>query len=1285
MLVRASRKLYALLWGAALVLLVVLALYASLGRQYIGLVDRYQQDIFHYIEGLTGVSMQASSVRGSWSGLSPVIEISDFNLGSEAAVHLDNARIEIDVLASILTGTPKVRQIQAGSLRIELEQTSEGQWQIPGIVTTDTRGGSPDMLIDLVLGVRRAALDLFVVKLGYSNGDVKHISSRDFSLRSDDKFRRIYAQLNTDSDGDIQMLLEAYGDPRNLEKFSGNAYMVIDGSRLSAIAPIFQQSAPLFDSEVSGELWMSWRRGQRVSMSGVLNAPELAVGVLWGADDALLRDVNMRFAGSHRDGFWRISFTEFDAKWRDRGIDLSGISVRHPEDTLWRFTLPQLEVGATNALLTESDILPEYSQGVLSDLAPEGLLKHIQFDLYTSGSRVESFALRAEAADLSVKPWQGAPGAQGLTGYLEIGPQQGLLMVDSQALSLSFPHLYDDAFKLEDVKAELRWDYDDQRLRLHSGLIKAINNDKRLSALLRLDLPLHKEVEPGPTMTLMVGAKGIDASQYNTYTPNILSDSLQEWLASSIQGGTVNTAGFIFHGSLLAKSEYSPSIQLALDLSDVELRFLQDWPAIKAQQAQLVIDNAEITAASRSATLNDMALNPLSVHVTPSAEGYSVLDVAAAATPNFKQIKSLLLDTPLHSYIGNTFDSWTGEGNANVDVGIHLPLANGYEPNIRVDSDIDFSVLGLPDYRLTLSAAKGHLHYETEEGLSSSNLNATVFEKPLTAMISQVGKQIDVDVATTVTASDIGQWLNTPVLQFFKGSTGIKMRVQAGGEKSGLTISSDLKGVEIALPQPFYKSPSLSQQLAIWLPFDGDGILGLALEDQLNLQLGLNDSGVYGANLYLGSSEENTAMLRPLIGQFNVAGSIEFASFSQWQNIADQYLSSLQPSGGASMVLAVNGLDIDEVYIFDHLLENVRLAVSENYDFWQVRVASQQLSGELAFPRNSSSTVATVILEKLALPSFDDQSTSSSADLDPMRLMDVNVDIDQLSVGGEAWGRVGFDLRIDERGAHFNALRGQLRGIDLAREAGASSLHWLKDEAGNQTSWLQGLFGVGDLGPVLEGFGYSKVMETKRGNYNVDIHWPGAPTQWKLLQSEGEFSFSFENGRFLKSSDAASGALRVFSIFNMANIVRRLKFDFRDVFSKGIYFDSMRGSLSLSEGIVELKEPLDIKGPSSGFQMTGTIDLNTDIPDLRLVATLPVGSNLPWVAALVGGLPAAAGAYVVTKVFEEQVNSFSSAVYDISGTVQQPELTFKNIFDVGSGDVSKAKEKTKDKSSEVPK
>jgi uncharacterized protein (TIGR02099 family) len=1274
MLMRAIRQLYAFTWGTALVLLVVLALYASLGRQYIGLVDRFQEGIFQRIEAFTGVSMQATSMQGSWAGLSPIIDVNDFSLGRDGAVHFDHARIEIDVLSSLLTGTPKVRQIQAGTLSVEIEQNSEGGWQIPGLVSTEGASGNPEMLVDSVLGVRSAGLSLFTVKLRYQNGEVTHISSRDFSLRSDDKFRRIYAQLNTDSDGDIQLLLESYGDPRNIQKFSASAYMVIDGSRLSAIVPLFQQSAPLLDSEVSGELWMSWRRGQRISLSGVLNAPELAVGVLWGVNDALLEDVTMRFAGSHRDGLWRISFSEFGAQWRDHYLDLAGISVRHPENALWRFTLPQLEIGATKALLTQSDILPLYLQDVLLELTPEGYLNNIQFDLYTADSGIDSFVLRAEASELSVAPWQGAPGADGLTGYLEVRPGQGLLMVDTEALSLDFPNLYDEAFQLNAVKAELRWDYDDQRLGLRSGLISAETNGKPMSAMLRLDLPLQKGAKLDPMMTLMIGARDVDASQHEVYTPNIFSDSLHAWLADSIRGGLINSAGFIYYGSLLAGAEQRPSVQLELDLAEIELRFQNDWPSVKALQASVLIDNADVIAISDTAMMDGLALGPLDVSIQPSPNGYAALDVATSANPNFTQIKRLLIDTPLHSYIGNIFDSWTGEGEARIDFGLHLPFVDELIPKIRVDTDIDFSLLGLGDYRLTLNDAKGRLSYDSDSGLSSDNLQAMAFYRPLTASISQSGGRVDVDIATSIATRNIESWLGVPALQFFRGSSDIGIHIQAGGETPGLTVTSDLQGVEISLPQPFYKSADSKQKLHISLPFNDNNILSLALQDQFNMNLGLSDGTVFGINLTLGSGDIDAPVTRPSLGQFNVDGRMAFATFGQWQRIANHYMATVPASDSAGMVLAVNDLHIDDVAIFDHLLKDVRLTLSENIERWQLRVDSQQLVGEFIFPQNNSSIVASVFLDELVLPAFGDSPAIAVTDMDPRSLMNVDVDIADISVGGEAWGSMGFDLRTDQYGAHFMDLRGQLRGISLAREADASSLHWLHDDTGGHTSQLRGKFGVQDLGAVLTEFGYSQVMETKRGDFDVDMLWPGSPAQWDILRSDGSFSFSFEDGRFLKTSDAASGALRLFSIFNMANVVRRLKFDFRDVFRKGIYFDSMRGNLNLYDGIVRLQEPLDVKGPSSRFQMTGIIDLNTDVPALRLVATLPVGSNLPWVVALVGGLPAAAGAYVMTKVFEEQVDSFSSAVYDISGTIQQPELTFRNIFDVDNSGVQQVED-----------
>ena len=61
--------------------------------------------------------------------------------------------------------------------------------------------------------------------------------------------------------------------------------------------------------------------------------------------------------------------------------------------------------------------------------------------------------------------------------------------------------------------------------------------------------------------------------------------------------------------------------------------------------------------------------------------------------------------------------------------------------------------------------------------------------------------------------------------------------------------------------------------------------------------------------------------------------------------------------------------------------------------------------------------------------------------------------------------------------------------------------------------------------------------------------------------------------------------------------------------------------------------------------------------------TLPLVDNIPWVAALAGGLPIAAGTYLVSKVFEEQMNQLSSGVYSVSGDLNDPQVIFERVFD----------------------
>jgi uncharacterized protein YhdP len=51
------------------------------------------------------------------------------------------------------------------------------------------------------------------------------------------------------------------------------------------------------------------------------------------------------------------------------------------------------------------------------------------------------------------------------------------------------------------------------------------------------------------------------------------------------------------------------------------------------------------------------------------------------------------------------------------------------------------------------------------------------------------------------------------------------------------------------------------------------------------------------------------------------------------------------------------------------------------------------------------------------------------------------------------------------------------------------------------------------------------------------------------------------------------------------------------------------------------------------------------------------------VAALISGLPAAAGIYIISKLFTRQMDRFSSASYSINGPWDDPEVNFESIFD----------------------
>ena len=93
-----------------------------------------------------------------------------------------------------------------------------------------------------------------------------------------------------------------------------------------------------------------------------------------------------------------------------------------------------------------------------------------------------------------------------------------------------------------------------------------------------------------------------------------------------------------------------------------------------------------------------------------------------------------------------------------------------------------------------------------------------------------------------------------------------------------------------------------------------------------------------------------------------------------------------------------------------------------------------------------------------------------------------------------------------------------------------------------------------------------------------------------------------------------------------------------------------------------MKQPLKMKMPSGRMSIAGDFNMLDETADAQLVATLPVTTNLPWLAGVAGGLPAALGVYVNSKLVEKQVDRLSSISYELEGSWDDIKVSVDKIF-----------------------
>lgn len=356
-------------------------------------------------------------------------------------------------------------------------------------------------------------------------------------------------------------------------------------------------------------------------------------------------------------------------------------------------------------------------------------------------------------------------------------------------------------------------------------------------------------------------------------------------------------------------------------------------------------------------------------------------------------------------------------------------------------------------------------------------------------------------------------------------------------------------------------------------------------------------------------------------------------------------------------------------------LQDVALRIRPQMDAWDVDFSNPIVAGHLRLPEEKTQPMS-IDLQYLHLSRsmLDEKAVdieTLEAEFDPRSLPLANISVAELHVDDRNYGNWSVQLRPDDKGAVIDNISGNIRGVTIKglhdaeanHQPTGAQLFWHIGATGTHTRFV-GTLTAGDMADVMHQWDKPDIIESTSASYDVDLTWPGAPQDFALASLKGTVNLLLQDGRFKRNPSVGSdGFLRLVALVNFDTLARRLRLDFSDLYKSGLAYDELKGSVTFDSGKLILTEPLQMSSPSSRLQMAGSINLEDETIDSRLVATLPVAGNLTFLAALATGLPAAAGVYVVSKIFKKQVDQATSISYRIRGSWDEPEMKFDRLFE----------------------
>ena len=1245
-----------LLTGAALV--VIAALLVSGLRIALPHLDAWRPEILNKIESATGMPVEASQLSASWQNFGPTLEAHDIRAelkdGGEFSVK--RVTLALDVWQSLLHMRWQFRDLTFWQLRFRTN-------------TPITSGGGNDSLeashiSDLFLR-QFDHFDLRDSEVSFltPSGQRAELAIPQLTWLNDPRRHRAEGLVSlsslTGQHGVMQVRMDLRDDEGLLS--NGRVWLQADDIDLKPwLGKWMQDNIALETAQFSLEGWMTIDKGDVTG--GDVWLKQGGASWLGEKETHTLSVDNLTAHITRENPGWQFSIPDtritMDGKpWPSGALTLAWIPEQdvggkdNKRSDELRIRASNLELAGLEGIRPLAAKLSPALGDVWRSTQPSGKINTLALDIPLQAA--DNTRFQASWSDLAWKQWKLLPGAEHFSGTLSGSVENGLLTASMKQAKMPYETVFRAPLEIADGQATISWLNNDKGFQLDGRNIDVKAKAVHARGGFRYLQPANDE----PWLGILAGISTDDGSQAWRYFPeNLMGKDLVDYLSGAIQGGEADNATLVYGGNpqLFPYKHNEGQFEVLVPLRNAKFAFQPDWPALTNLDIELDFINDGLWMKTDGVNLGGVRASNLTA-VIPDYSKEKLLIDADIKGPG-KAVGPYFDETPLKDSLGATLQELQLDGDVNARLHLDIPL-NGELVTAKGEVTLRNNSLFIKPLDSTLKNLSGKFSFINGD-LQSEPLTASWFNQPLNVDFStkEGAKAYQVAVnlngnwqpaKTGVLPEAVNEALSGSVA--WDGKVGIELPYHAGATYN-VELNGDLKNVSSHLPSPLAKPAG--EPLPVNVKVDGN-LNSFELTGQAGADNHFNSRWLLGQKLTLDRAiwAADSKTLPPLPEQSGVELNMPPMNGAEWLALFQK--GAAESVGGAASFPQHITLRTPMLSLGNQQWNNLSIVSQPTANGTQVEAQGREINATLAM-RNNAPWLANIkyLYYNPSVAKTRGDSTPSSPFPTTERINfrgwpDAQIRCTECWFWGQKFGRIDSDLTIS--GDTLTLTNGL---IDTGFSRLTADGEWVNNP-GNERTSLKGKLRGQKIDAAAEFFGVTTPIRQSSFNVDYDLHWRKAPWQPDEATLNGIIHTQLGKGEITEINTGHAGQL--LRLLSVDALMRKLRFDFRDTFGEGFYFDSIRSTAWIKDGVMHTDDTL-VDGLEADIAMKGSVNLVRRDLNMEAVVAPEISATVGVAAAFAVNPIVGAAVFAASKVLGPLWSKVSILRYHISGPLDDPQI-----------------------------